>query len=189
MKNTFTCPSLILIIKENIKGKAGQDVYFKQTRRAFLLCLILHLGNFTSSLPSKVAENSFTVARGYNSKTKACNLTYLQKKTYRKNKVIQLDQLTRLFLDICEVGKDMELLLLKETVCQLEKKLWEKKKEIEKEQLDWSHSGLTSPPGEQGFKGKEQEVRPRGLASSKDNEFSLQDKTFTEAEVVNILYR
>lgn len=79
-KKPFTCPSLIRIIKENIKGKAGQDVYFKQTRRSFLLCLILHLGNFTSSLPSKVAENSFTVARGYNSKTKACNLTYLQKK-------------------------------------------------------------------------------------------------------------
>lgn len=105
-KKTFTCPSLIRIIKENIKGKAGQDVYFKQTRRGFLLCLILHLGNFTSSLPSKVAENSFTVARGYNSKTKACNLTYLQKKTYRENKVIQLDQLAWLFLDICEVGKD-----------------------------------------------------------------------------------
>lgn len=99
-----TCPSLILIIKENFKGKAGQDVYFKQSRRGFLLCLILHLGNFTSSLPSKVAENSFTVAWGYNSKTKTCNLTYLQKKIYRKNKVIQLDQLIRLFLDICWEG-------------------------------------------------------------------------------------
>lgn len=85
-KKPFTCPSLIRIIKENIKGKAGQDVYFKQTRRSFLLCLILHLGNFTSSLPSKVAENSFTVARGYNSKTKACNLTYLQKKHTEKTK-------------------------------------------------------------------------------------------------------
>lgn len=58
----FTCPSLILIIKENIKRTAGQDVYFKQTRRDFLFCLILHLGNFTSSLPSKVPANSFTVA-------------------------------------------------------------------------------------------------------------------------------
>lgn len=61
-KKPSTCPSLILIIKQNIKGTAGQDVYFKQTRRGFLFCSILNLGNFTSFLPSKVAENSFTVA-------------------------------------------------------------------------------------------------------------------------------
>lgn len=41
---------------------------------------------------------------------------------------------------------------------------------------------LTSLPGEQGFKGKEQEVRTRGLVSSKDNEFSLEDKMFIEDE-------
>lgn len=41
---------------------------------------------------------------------------------------------------------------------------------------------FTSPSGEQGFKGKEQEVRPRGLVSSKDNEFSLEDEMFIEDE-------
>lgn len=60
---------------------------------------------------------------------------------------------------------------------------------MEREQLEWSHSALTSPPGEQGCEGKEQEVRPRGLVSSKDKEFSLGDKMFTAAEVGNILYK
>ena len=49
--------------------------------------------------------------------------------------------------------------------------------------LNKSHSAFTSSPGEQGFKVEDQEVRPRGLVSSKDNEFSQEDKMFIKAEL------
>jgi len=46
-----------------------------------------------------------------------------------------------------------------------------------------SQSASTSSPGELGFKVEDQGVRPRGLVSSKDNEFSLEETMFMKVEV------
>lgn len=155
--------------------------------------MILHLGNFTSSLPSKVAENSFTVARGYNSKTKACNLTYLQKKKIRKKKKkreknIQKKQSNSIRWTHLVVLGHLWSWEGQATSAFKGDSLSAGKRGLGEEKGDWKGAvGLKSLSFHvsrwAGLKGKEQEVSPRGLDSSKDEEFSQEDQMLTEAEV------
>lgn len=75
-------------------------------------------------------------------------------------------------MDICEVGKDTTSAFKGDSLPAGKKGLGEEREDGK------GTVGLkfTSPLGEQGFKAKEQEVRPRGMVSSKHNVFGLEDE-------------
>lgn len=63
-----------------IKETAGQNRDFKKSQKVFLFSLSDFVpGDFYLLCFSKVAKTSFTIARGYGSKTKTFNLAYFRK--------------------------------------------------------------------------------------------------------------